>query len=230
MRYTKSLGAAVASVFLVSLASADTIPVNNPGFEAFVLADGQRSKTGPSGASSTVILSADPVPGWFVDVPDGDGGTQNPTAAVFPAEAPGGQNVGYSVGPLLSQQIVAAVQPNTEYLLSVLVGRPLAWTQPFEYFVALATPGDGPGGSFVRALDTNSVSVAPGTFSLVTVAWESPADFPANTPLSIFLGSKLGPAAFDEVSVTTTNTTPFPEPASLALFGVTIPMISRRRR
>src|SRR3954454_24353621 len=75
----------------------------NAGFEAFALADGQRSTTSnPPPADPNVIITADPAPGWRVDTQAG--GTLNPTAAQMPAGPLGGSNVGYSNGAILSQQ------------------------------------------------------------------------------------------------------------------------------
>lgn len=227
------IGASAALVLgAVAMSSqAAVIPVTNPGFEALVLADGTRSRIGPDDGTPGVVFTADPIPGWTVD-PTGliEAGTMNPAAGVFNGEAPGGQNVAYSAGTLIYQQVLASITPSTHYVLTVDVGRRTNWTLPFTYTVGLATITDSPNGSFMKALDHDSSVPSPGDFSTVTLSWDSPADVAPNTPLSIVLGSQNGPAFFDNVSLEDLGAVPFPEPATLSLVGVAIPLITRRRR
>ena len=116
--------------------------MDNAGFEDLALTDGGFSAT---------------VPSW---TRTGTGGTFNPTAAQFPAEAPEGANTAYVNNGSLRQTIAAeTVAGDTVYVLEVEVGDRADAALP-GWAAQLAVDGT------VRAsVDQGSVTPADGAFA-----------------------------------------------------------------
>lgn len=179
-------------------AQAAALPINNPGFETFILAPAQFSTQIGTGVAAQV-LAGDPIPGWVLN---GHGGTWRPDASAYPTGAPEGTNVAWleyeSIhSSTLSQVLVDVLTANTTYTLTVKVGRrgdyPLA---PFS--VQLAAGGD------VLAQGTLA-TIAAGTFQTVTVTFTAPPDhLQLGMPLEIRLtadGANRQQVNFDDVKL-----------------------------
>jgi hypothetical protein len=205
---------ALLALFLsiASPASAGSITVLNPGFEALVL----------------------PGPGAFAlgNIPDwstlGQAATFWPDTAEFPGGAPQGVNVaavGNNVGGgMVSQILSATVQADTTYTLMVDVGQRLDFPL-VSYTVALIANG-------VTLASDSSLRPAPGTFLTDTILYNSgsnPAQLGQNLEIQLS-GPIGGQADFDDVRL---NATAVPEPASLWLMvsgAVSLLSLPRRRR
>ncbi len=192
--------AVIALSLLAAPATADMIPVLNPGFEIPVL---------PSPGSFT----SDVVPDW---VTSGNTGVLWPTAAMFPAGAPEGRNVAGAgdagEAGSISQVLAATLESNTVYTLQVDVGQRLDF--PFaSYTVALIANG-------VTLASDSSLSPSPGTFLTDTIQYNSGSN-PAQLgqSLEIVLSATAGgQALFDDVRINAFSLVP--DPSSLALCGV----------
>ncbi len=116
--------ALVGFIAVTSLAPAhaDSLPVNNPGFETFALNPNVFS-THIGIGSGFQLLSADPIPGWVLN---GHGGSWRPAPGYFPAGVPEGVNIAWLEydsmhSSVLSQVLVDVLTANTVYTLSVKV-------------------------------------------------------------------------------------------------------------
>jgi len=141
------LEAAQTTIFDDNVSPRPSIPITNPGFEAFTLVDGQFTRpffgSGPVG---TAIVTPNPIPGWTLTPAHGDGGTFNPTTAQYSGQAPEGQNVAYSSffltgfpPPTILQVLPAVLTSNTRYTLQVEVGNRL--DTPFPGYVVQLLAG-----------------------------------------------------------------------------------------
>jgi len=195
--------ALVGFIAVTSLAPAhaDSLPVNNPGFETFALNPNVFS-THIGIGSGFQLLSADPIPGWVLN---GHGGSWRPAPGYFPAGVPEGVNIAWLEydsmhSSVLSQILVDVLTANTVYTLSVKVGRrsdyPLA---PFS--VQLVAGGE--------VLAEGTLDTIPaGQFQTVTVTFTAPDDHPQlGQPLEIRLtanNANRQQVAFDDVSLDAT--------------------------
>lgn len=206
--FVASLLAALAVLAAPPRASAQPIPITNPGFETDVLGDG------------AFISSATR---WTVT---GDAGTFNPTAASYLTGAPEGQNVAFASGRggSLSQILAAVWLPNVTYAFQVLIGDRL--DTPFgQYTVELLAGGT----SFTSI--TSAISPGDGLFTPVTIGLTlTPANPAVGQTIGIRLGAVGTQVNFDDVSLTVTS--PAPEPATVALTagGLALLGLAARRR
>jgi hypothetical protein len=184
---------------------AGSVPVVNAGFEADVLG----CSPGPSCFDFGVV------PGWSASLGFG-GSTFKPSTGLggeFPSGIPGGVNVAAVGDPgnaEITQDLGFAPAPNTTYTLGVSVGQrtDAALT---SYYIELLV------GSTIVASTTSPIP-GPGTFVLVTAAYNSGTS-PGGQDLSIVLGaSGGGQADYDNVTLNTASST-VPEPPSLMMFG-----------
>ena len=183
---------------------AEAIVVNNAGFEAPVLDNGD-------------LTTGENIPGWTAIGPDlQDSGVWNVVAAAYPAEAPEGNNVGYlwsqsdkdsgQVG--MAQELQANLRALTQYTLEVEIGN----LRDFDDTSCNECDYSGfPGyrveflaGGTLLAADANTLTPPEGTFATSLVSFSSPADHPnLGDPLEIRLFNLLaGPGIevdFDNV-------------------------------
>jgi hypothetical protein len=231
--------AAVAGLAVVALAvpaaNAESLPVDNPGFEDPVLTDGDWS------------WSMDDQ-GWGYFGNDGYQGSWNVTTADFPGEAPEGENVGWAEGEGyhggFAQVLTdpdAVLKAGMIYTLIVEVGNGLT-SDPFGgYQVQLLaggtphTPGDGTDytgavtGGTLLAEDDNLLTIPDGTFetSTVTYTYDPAHSGLLGEPLQIRL---LAYAASDEVHFDDVRLDAIPEPATLSMLALGGLALLRRRR
>ena len=146
-------GTLFLGVLVLTAGSAWAVPVTiqNPSFEAVVLANGAFT---PS------------IPSWSFS--GGDTGTFNPTVAAYPAEAPDGQNVAYvsqgsAPGDIVTQQILSELlTAGTTYTLEVQVGQRADGLTFGSFDLQLVAGG-------VVLASNNTASPAAGTFQNVMV-------------------------------------------------------------
>ncbi len=187
---------------LPALGSFTSIPVNNPGFEADVLADG---------------VSIGGAAGWTV----GGGGAFNPLATQStPTE---GANVLFSNGGTASQVLSTTLQGGRFYALSVDLIDRLDLTFP-SYSVQLFA------GGVLLAQDANLQAVPNGGFATATVHFNTldnafAAQF--GQPLEIRLNASGIQANFDNVRL---GFIAVPEPATATLGLLSLGGLLLRRR
>ncbi|TRU84092.1 MAG: PEP-CTERM sorting domain-containing protein [Microcystis novacekii Mn_MB_F_20050700_S1] len=124
---------------------------------------------------------------------------------------PDGNQVAYSNGGTLAQQLSAVLQPNTQYTLRGYVGRRNGLAFPANSIKLLA-------GTTILA-SSDSVTPAPGTFLPVTVNYTSGSigDPLIGQPLEIYLSSFGVQTNFDKITL---DASPIPEPSAiLGLLG-----------
>ena len=112
------IGISLLVAWLVPAVQAQPVEIQNPGFEAVVLADDEFLAGQLGGA-----------PGWVGTVNNG-WGAWNPHVDAYPDEAPEGSNIGLlynnpDAGPVeMSQSLSDTLQPDATYTLSLWVGNP----------------------------------------------------------------------------------------------------------
>jgi hypothetical protein len=124
---------------------------------------------------------------------------------------PDGNQVAYSNGGTIAQQLSAVLRPNTRYTLSAYIGRRKVLAFPNNSIILLA-------GTTVLA-SSNSVTPDPGTFLPVTVNYTSGSigDPLIGQPLAIYLSSFGVQTNFDMITL---DASPIPEPSAiLGLLG-----------
>jgi hypothetical protein len=124
---------------------------------------------------------------------------------------PDGNQVAYSNGGTIAQQLSAVLQPNTRYTLSAYIGRRKVLAFPNNSIILLA------GGTILASSD--SVTPDPGTFLPVTVNYTSGSigDPLIGQPLAIYLSSFDVQTNFDMITL---DASPIPEPSAiLGLLG-----------
>lgn len=227
------------------MATAQSIAINNAGFEALTgsdpihfdafgkLRDGHFSRTTAQG-DPNLYVTADPIPGWTVT--GLDLGTSNVPLGAFPAGNPEGQNVAYiggtDGGGVFSQILASALTPGA-YTLRVDVGRSAQATSFAGYNIQFLAGGT------VLAQDNNTLIPANGTFVTSNVLYSAlPGDSNLGGALRIRI-TALTPGnrsqtIFDNVRLNFVGAAATPEPGSLALLaGMTLGgagFLARRRR
>jgi len=199
------LGAMVAPVIgLTAHVEAESLYIENPGFEDEWMPDGNYFIGAPKGWEAT----------------GGLGGVFNPTGHHFLNQAPAGRNIAWSHGAALSQVLDDVLTVNTSYALSIEVGARLD-IGISNYFVELWA-GD--------SLLATATPVLPesGRFTTVNVAYDALLDDPdAGSALMIRFGSIGRTTTFDIVRL---NATPIPTPGSLALLAFAAAILRPGRR
>lgn len=174
-------GGAMASVTM----AAESITVLNPGFELF--AQGlcgygtAQNWTAPGGGGAWRCgMDNQCVP--FDGYPDG---------------APEGEQIGFCNLAYLSQTLSAVLEPNTQYMLSVKVGRRADCCQMLSYRTELRA------GGMVLAEDPGVLDPMPGTFETSVICVTTDSSHPAlGMPLEIRLHRiDGGQANFDDVKL-----------------------------
>lgn len=230
---SRAIYVGTASLALVMSAGiANGALVLNGGFEALTgsdpshfsggqLASGHSSMTLDGSPGPSTYLTSDPAPYWTITRPGA--GTMNPSASLMPAGPLEGQNVGYSTGPFLSQNLSLDIAPSTRYILTVGVGRTTLAAGGFAYYTSLSS------GGFVLVDDHNSVPIDQGAWGTSTLTWDSPGDVPDGSTLTINLASNGGTVLFDNVQFSAVSLAPEP-----TIFGVLVApalvSVMRRRR
>jgi MYXO-CTERM domain-containing protein len=185
-------------------ARAESIFVENPGFEANVLEDGAWTTFAPDGWT---LLE-----GWF--------GTFNPTENHFPGGVPDGYNAAYGNGGTIAQVLSAVLEADTQYTLRVDIGNRRNFPFP-GYRVELLAGGE------LVAEDDDNLRPQTTTFETAHVRFHTDATDPlVGLPLEIRLVSLGRQIAFDNVRV---NSSPIPAPTAMALLAVA-GLAGRRRR
>lgn len=159
------------SAIFTQQSRAEMIPINNPGFEDFVLSDAYFTvPPGGRDLSPLGIFSNDTIPGWDVIIVLGRGvyeveaGTFNPNDVRYPGEATEGQNIAYTNGPTISQ-ILNSNLTTGNYVLKVDVGQRLDVPSPGYSISILA-------GGAILAQDINSQSIPSGEFITSTLTFD----------------------------------------------------------
>lgn len=160
---------------------------------------------------------------WFnAHSPGADQGVLDPTKSqiltgqnwFYNQPVPDGNQVAYSNGGTIAQQLSAVLQANTRYTLSAYIGRRNVLTFPTNNIRLLA----GDTAPTILAI-SNSVTPAAGTFQRVTVSYTSGdiGDPLIGKPLQIYLSSWGVQTNFDNVTL---DASPIPEPSAiLGLLG-----------
>jgi hypothetical protein len=184
-------------------ASAIDFHIDNAGFEAFALQDGEFTRNAgfPCNPPNPLCINTnDDVPGWALSQ---DVGTSNPTTSVFPGEAPEGQNVAFGNGSpaMLSQVLGATLFPDVTYTLKVEVGDGAGFAFP-GYSVELWAGG-------TRLGFENGLAPADGTFATSLVAFTASSTDPnLGQQFEIRLISVNQGTFFDDVRLSTPSVVP----------------------
>jgi hypothetical protein len=191
---------------------ADSIAVNNPGFEADVLAD--NTSTSPNS----------PI-GWTVPYNGMTplAGAWNPPTSAYPNEAPEGYNVAYANGitgtdGYLEQTLTGVpLTSGLTYTLQVKVGKRLTGTFP-GYIVRLQS------GTSILAVDDSTVDPPFGSFRTSTVTYAATED---GADLRIRLISKGIQTNFDDVRLSAVPTpSAVPTMGPYGLLGAAVLMLA----
>lgn len=238
---TRAITLALAA--LAGAATAQPLPIVNPGFEAQATPPGAFLVGLPSGWSLYD-------PGGIVDQTASAVGRIRPLPGTefFPAGTPEGDQAAlvYLAGPVdseagLQQELAATLQPLTRYTLQVAVGNIASGT---------SLPGSSDGGGIfydlsgfpgyrielraggqLLAADSHGVAPAEGEFRTATLGFQTGAAHPLlGQVLAIRLVNLDGPGIevdFDDVRLLAS---PVPEPAAAALLAAGLLGLLRRRR
>jgi hypothetical protein len=182
---------------LVPLTSfALNVYIENPGFEADVLADG--------GAQWGMT-------GWATEI---RAGTWNPGDGYFSVLNYGGSNVAFSNGPAISQVLDYTLKTNTELVLQADVGYRLDMSLLPEYELQLWAGGN--------LLASSSDSLIQGEFITSTLSYNVLDTDPIGQQLEIVLFNnnpgRYSQVNFDNISLHN-QPLPVPEPSTLLLLG-----------
>ncbi len=212
----------LAAVVMSASTFAALIPIVNAGFEETILSEGAYDFA---------------VPGWDTVGPGPSSGSWNPDdGAIFygyGGEAPEGLNVawiaegtddaGAGVEGGIAQLLAETLTADTTYTLTVEVGNSYYYAWGEGYKVQLLA------GGILLAEDDSTLTPATDTFELSTVMFDSAgADAGLlGQALEIRLLAKAGngEADFDDVQLSAV-----PEPATIALLGMGILMLKRKRK
>jgi hypothetical protein len=199
LRNSLAMLAAGVTLLVGNQVAAVPITINNPGFEDPAQADG--------GFTTGLIT------GW---VAPGAQGVFNPTTAQI-AVVPEGVQVGYSNGGSITQMLSASLTADTQYTLTVQVGRRNdgCCGNPLFTMDLLA------GGAVLNSNSISYLTLAPGPFVPVTVTYLAVATDPhLGQSLSIRITSDGAQSDFDNVVLDAqTVGGRVPEPTTLLLLG-----------
>lgn len=209
------------------MAQATSITINDPGFEATVLADGDFAAGYYPGG--TVIG------GWVTAGGVGFGsGVVNPTTAAFSGEAPEGSNVGFLISyntAWLIQTLATTYQEGETYTLTALIGD--ADNRSLKDFqIGLYVAGS------LKSTGGTSPTPPDDGFTLVTATVVADASMDGQ-PIQVRIGSYSGlrtvdpdssdaAVYVDDVQLTTTAVVPLP--AAAGLFAVALASLGGLRR
>ncbi len=195
-------------------ASAQSIEIENAGFEAVVFDDDEFLNGIDGGSPGWEGVGGDGDPKWI-----GWGGW-NPPADAYPSEAPRGQNVawlyvdpGFIKGEVaIFQELKATVRAGATYTLTVAIGNPMEYFSERyqEQFFFEGFPGyriELLAGDTIVASEQNARSPAEGTFERTSVCFAAQDDSAfAGLPLIVRLvNTSEGPGIevdFDDVQLT----------------------------
>jgi len=203
----------------MQVSSSDTTPIN---IGDGTVTDGFQPVNYYNGATQSAWVPGWNSPGYVVF--GFNAGLYDPTASDFNALFPVGENVAYTNNRIIGQTLTDTLLANTQYTLTVLVGRRKTANYA-GYTVSLLA------GANVIGSDTAGATLALGDHLTSTVSVNS------NLVNPLFLGQALrielyGPsnnvASFDDIRL---DATPLPEPATLSLLGLAAGgLLTRRRR
>ena len=199
------------------------VPVANASFESVSLGKGQLASVAKMGAAA--------MPNWKpMSIGVGqDAGTLCPDATMYGA-VPDGSNVLYVLAnstsgstsdAAVSQVLSSQLQPNTHYVLSVLVGQRLDLNSA-GYKVQLLA------GDRLLAEDNNDFPLTPGCFipTLLTYDTGDSVLYPGNLEIRLFAlnGASIGnQVSFASIDLEAIH---MPEPGSAVLFGTAGVLVS----
>ena len=199
------LSVVIASVIaMTGHVEAESVFIENAGFEDDVLADGTYFFGAPSGWTLT----------------EGVGGPFNPTTLHFPEGAAEGENTVFSNDGIFSQVLDDVLTVNNSYVLSIDIGSRLD-IPAADYFVELWA-----GNTLLGS--TSSELPEAGRFTTVTVTYDALLGDPSvGSALMIRFAGLEWQTNFDNVRL---NATLIPAPASLAMIVFAAAGVRRRRR
>ena len=174
---------AIGYLLTLGIAEGEELTVLNSGFEAHALAPGDATENG---------VGLDP---WTFDVGTDVGVWDISNGASFPDGAPEGENVAFSYGPGISQQLASTLQAGSLYTLEVSVGASPVFAFP-GYELQLVA------GATVLVSDAFSVTVHSGEHRTVQLLYQSPTGDPhAGEALEIRLLAQGAEVTFDDVKL-----------------------------
>ena len=187
-----------------SISHALLLPLSNPGFEAYVLDDGD------------YLTSPSALPGWGVS---DKAGAWNPTASNFSGEAPEGNNVAYINSGLIGQWLPTVINEGYHYTMEMKIGirSDVAYINP-EY--GLSFVAKNPLTGKAEVVDQFSGVPTTGAFSLVSYSYTATDPSVFGRELGIWLISKSGQISFDDVKVY--NSSSVPDASIMWLLGTGI--------
>ena len=190
---------ALISLFAVSSAKADSVPVVNADFS---------DPAPPYAISCGTGCSYDngPITGWSYSG-SGSSGYFQPNATYYTSLPPAETTIAYINGGKLTQD-VGVLLANTTYSLTVYVGNRLDELTT-DYSFGLST------GPTTLAYWSNNGLITPGTFQSETISFTTGSNVTGD--LTIFLADAGPQADFGNVSLNAVST---PEPSSLLMLGI----------
>lgn len=197
-------------------ASAASLTVVNPGFDADVLADGQFSCNGTIGFT-----------GWNSFNSGCGTGLLNPDSTMFPGGvAPSQNNVAYHNGPAgFWQALTDTYQAGNTYTFALLVGQRL--DVGFGGYTIELRAGSGTGA--LLASTTNAVSPGAGTFLPTSVSYlVGTGNAVIGQQIAVVFRGIGTQTSFDNVTV---DSSAVPEPGTYAMVGgAALLALLRRKR
>ncbi|HWH58491.1 MAG TPA: PEP-CTERM sorting domain-containing protein [Terriglobales bacterium] len=190
---------ALISLFAVSSAKADSVPIVNANFS-------QLGAPLTLSCGTGCAYNDGPITGWAYSGA-AEAGSWQPNSSFYTSLPPAETTIAYINGGKLTQD-VGALLANTTYALTVYVGNRLD-NLTTDYSFGLAT------GPLVDATWSNNGLITPGTFQAETISFTTGSNVTGD--LTIFLADAGPQADFGNVSLNAVST---PESSSLLMLGI----------
>ncbi len=191
----------LASLFAVSSAKADSVPIVNADFSELPT---PTPTTYSCGASCWYNYG--PIEGWTIS---GSAGTQVLNSTYYTSVPSVSGSMAFINGGTISQDLGISLTPDSTYTLTVYVGDRLdGYTTGYGFGLAA--------GSTTLAYQSNNQLIMPGTFAPETITFTTGSNVDSGD-LTVFLSDTGVQADFTNVSL---SVVPTPEPSSLLLLGI----------